>query len=362
VTGRMRLTVRISSSPTSADGRFSPEAFIDRVEQADAYGFDRISVGDTQLNNLECFSSLTLAALHTRSAWVGPGVTNVVTRDVGVMANTLATLDVISGGRVFCLIARGDGAVRNAGLRPATVNQLRDYYLALRDLLHTGRAHFGEREVRLPWAGRLDRAVPVYIVAEGPRMLRLAGEVADGVFVGSGLTPEVVRHTLATIESGAQSAGRTLDDLDIWWDTRSGIAPTHADALERARESLASIGNHAFRGGLDGKHVPAELHERLGDYQRRFDYAEKGTSAQNGPLMDELGLTDYFVERFGVVGTPDEVVDRLNHLHDIGVNQVSLASHDRGLAGVPGSLELLGEQVLPRLHGKTAPQREEVRR
>jgi 5,10-methylenetetrahydromethanopterin reductase len=345
----MRVTIRISAPPTQRDGRFSADGFIERVRSADAYGFDRISVGDTQLNNLECFTALTLAAVNTERVQLGPGVTNAVTRDVGVMANTLASLDVVSGGRMFCLIARGDGAVRNAGLAPASVAQMRDYFLALRELLHTGRGRFGEREVRLPWAGRLERAVPLYLVAEGPRMLRMAGEIADGVFVGSGLTPEVVAETRARISEGAAAAGRDLSEIDIWWDTRSGIAPTQADALERARESLASVGNHAFHGGFEGKHVPEQLHDKLRDYQKRFDYSEKGTSAQNGPLMDELGLTDYFVERFGVVGTPEQVVARLQQLEAIGVNQVSLASHDRGLKGVPGSLELLGEQVLPAL-------------
>lgn len=345
----MRITVRISAPLTVRDGKLSAHEFIDRVRRADDYGVDRISVGDTQLNNLECFTALGLAAAHTTRAHLGPGVTNAVTRDVGVMANTLASLDVISGGRMFCLIARGDGAVRNAGLRPATVAGMRDYFLALRDLLHDGKATFGERTVRLPWAGKLDRAVPLYMVAEGPRMLRMAGEIADGVFVGSGLTPEVVAETLTTIEAGARSGGRELDDLDIWWDTRSGIAPTHSGALHRAKESLASVGNHAFRDGFAGKHVPEELHDRLRAYQGRFDYAKKGTSAQNSPLMDELGLTDYFVERFGVVGTPDEFVARLRRLYAIGVRQVSLATHDRGLAGVPGSLDLIGEHVLPRL-------------
>jgi 5,10-methylenetetrahydromethanopterin reductase len=344
-----RVTVRISAPVTTRDGRPSADEFVDRVRRADAYGVDRISVGDTQLNNLECFTALGIAAAHTRTAWLGPGVTNAVTRDVGVMANTLASLDVVSGGRMFCLIARGDGAVRNAGLRPASVAGMRDYFLALRELLHTGQATYGDRTVRLPWAGKVERAVPLYMVAEGPRMLRMAGEIADGVFVGSGLTPEVVAQTRATIEAGARAGGRELVDLDIWWDTRSGIAPTHDDALHRAKESLASVGNHAFRGGFAGKGVPDEWHDRLRAYQERFDYSKKGTSAQNSPLMDELGLTDYFVERFGVVGTPDEFVARLEGLRAIGVTQVSLATHDRGLPGVPGSLDLIGEQVLPRL-------------
>lgn len=344
----MRVTIRVSAPPTKGPDGFSAEGFKERIRQADGYGFDRISVGDTQLNNLECFAALNLAATESSRALLGPGVTNAVTRDVGVMANALASLDVISGGRAFCLIARGDGAVRNAGLKPATVAEMRAYFLALKSLLSTGQATLGDRTIRLPWVGKHTRAVPLYLVAEGPRMLRMAGEIADGVFVGAGLTEVVVRESLDTIAAGAQDAGRTLDDLDIWWDTRSGIGQTWEEAFHRAKESVASIGNHAFRAGFEGKHVPEELHGVLREYAARFDYSEKGTSAQNGPLMEELGLSDYFVDRFGVVGTPEQIVERLRGLEKIGVTQISMASHDRGIDG-PGSIELLGEQVLPHL-------------
>jgi 5,10-methylenetetrahydromethanopterin reductase len=343
----MRVTIRISAPLDWTGGQASIDNFTARVRRADELGFDRISVGDTQLRNLECFAALGVIAASTSRALLGPGVTNPVTRDVGVMANSLASLDVLSRGRAFCLIGRGDGAVRNAGLRPATFDQARAYFTALRDLLHTGHARFGEREVRLPWVAKLEHKVPLYLVAEGPRMMRLAGEIADGVFVGAGLTPEVIQATKDNIAAGARAAGRDPATLDIWWDTRSGIALTREDALTRAKESLASAGNHAFRSGLEGKFVPVELHERLGEYQKRFDYAEKGTSAQNGPLMDELGLTDYFTERFGVVGTPAEVTERLRQLERMGVRQVSMASHNRGLKGVPDSVELIGTQVLP---------------
>jgi 5,10-methylenetetrahydromethanopterin reductase len=345
----MKITVRISAPPTFADGIASPRAFADRIRRADEYGFDRISVGDTQLNNLECFTALGVAAHNSTKALLGPGVTNPVTRDVGVMANTLASLDAVSGGRMFCLIARGDGAVHNAGLKPASVDRMREYFTGLRDLLHTGIAKVGSRTVRLPWAGRHEHKVPLYLVAEGPRMLRMAGEIADGVFVGAGLTPEVITDTLARIGEGAAVAGRSVADLDIWWDTRSGIALTRDDAMHRARESLASVGNHVFRTGFEGKHAPEELHDRLRGYAQRFDYSEKGTSAQNGPLMDELGLTDYFEERFGVIGTPEQVVDRLRQLEKLGVTQISMATHDRGLKGVPDSVTLLGEHVLPQV-------------
>ncbi len=60
--------------------------------------------------------------------------------------------------------------------------------------------------------------------------------------------------------------------------------------------------------------------------------------------MDELGLTDYFLRRFGVVGTADEIVDRLVELNARGVGQVNLHAWD--LAGV----RILGEQVFPRVN------------
>ena len=129
-------------SPAHFDGRRLLGFRIRRL--ADKYGFDRVSVGDTQLNNLECFTALTVAAVHSERVHLGPGVTNPVTRDLGVMANVLSSLQVVSGGRAFCLMARGDGAVRNAGLGPASVTQMRGYLVALRELLHTGLAHFGE--------------------------------------------------------------------------------------------------------------------------------------------------------------------------------------------------------------------------
>lgn len=181
--------------------------------------------------------------------------------------NTLASLDVVSGGRAFCLIGRGDGAVRNAGLRPATVSEMRVYLIALRELLATGTTRIADRTVRLPWAARHGRPVPVYLVAEGPRMLRLGDEAADGVFVGAGLLPEIVRETIETIHDGARSVGRDPSSVDVWWRTRSGLAPTREAALERARESVASAGSHAFLSG-SFQHVPEELHDRCGTTTR----------------------------------------------------------------------------------------------
>lgn len=337
----MRIGTHILPRTQATGSGLSADWFGDMVRRADEFGFARISTADSQLDNLECFTSLTFIAMITRRADIGPQVTNPVTRDVGVLANALASLDVFSGGRAYMVMGRGDGAVYNAGLRPATVDHIHQYFVALQELLEEGVTTYEAREVRLPWAPRRGRKLPLYLAAEGPRMLKLAGAIADGVYVGAGLTPEIVRDSLERIHAGAREAGRDPSEVDIWWGTRSAIAPTRDEALARAKESLASAGNHALRGGFAGKHIPPEIEPRLRLYHERFDYSQKGRRTQNAPLMEELALTDYFLQRFGVVGTPEEVVDRLQELRALGIEQINLGAHD------PDVLELIGEKIIP---------------
>ena len=118
--------------------------------------------------------------------------------------------------------------------------------------------------------------------------------------------------------------------------------------MELSLTSLASMGNHALRGGdYVTKKVPPELHDRLRRYHKGFDYDVKGVKyegakhGKNIALMEDLGLTDYFLDRFGVVGTPGDIVDRLHYLETLGVEQIGIAVHRLH------DLRLLGEKVLP---------------
>ena len=81
------------------------------------------------------FTTLTLMALNSEKAEIGPRVTNPVTREPSVMASAIASLEIISQGRAVLGIGRGDSAVHNIGLKPASVEATRDYILAVRELL-----------------------------------------------------------------------------------------------------------------------------------------------------------------------------------------------------------------------------------
>ena len=339
----MRFGLHINARPEETPEGPSMRGFAETVRRADDYGFSRLMSSDAQGNSLESLSAHVYMATLTQHAELGPHVTNPVTRDPGVMAAGLASIDVISGGRAFLTLGRGDGAVYNAGLKPATVAETADYFNAVRGLLEEGEAQYRGRRVLLPWPRNPERKIPLYLVAEGPRMLRLAGAIADGVYVGTGLTQDVVSHTLETIAAGAVEAGRDPDDLDVWWDCRFAVASTTDEAVTAAREGLSSVGNHALRGGFQGKNIPPELEGRLREYHHRYDYAVKGSGGGNPAVMDELGLATYFLDRFGVVGTPEEVRQRLRDLDARGVHQITIQ------ARTPAMVDVFAQEIMPGL-------------
>jgi 5,10-methylenetetrahydromethanopterin reductase len=345
----MRVTLVLIVRPDRGAGGGTDLAWFDELlAHVDRYDIERIAVGDVQGNHLELFSALGYAAARTARVGLGPHVTNVVTRDVGVIAAAAASLDAVSRGRAFFVLSRGDGVTRNLDMRPSTVDELRQGLVAIRDLLYDGQASYRGRNIRLSWPDVPGPRVPLYTTPAGPKMLAMSAAVCDGVYLGTGCTPNEVDGALATI-----SAAERDTPLDVWWVTRAGIGETYEQAWSIASEGISSMGNHSLRGDYGERGVPEELRPALREYHRRYSYAAKNPGAHGGrsgrsqpsnvDLMAELGLTSYFLDRFGIVGTPDQVVDRIRELERRGVHSIEL------LANSLRELELIGEHVLPRL-------------
>lgn len=329
--------------------RQSLDAFVDAVKRADRYGFARLGTGDTQWHTMECFTALTLMALNSEKVEIGPRVTNPVTREPSVMASAIASLEIISQGRAVLGIGRGDSAVHNIGLKPATVEATRDYILAVRELLEKGETIFQGRHNRFNWPRPpARRRIPICITAEGPRMLRLAGEIGDQVLIGTGLTQEIVEASLNELHEGARQAGRDPAELEIWWAARLSIAEMRDQALRNVMASVASAGNHALRAGLAGKHVPENLKDNIRRFYQEYDYAQHGVkTGKNARLVEQLGLTEYFLDRFAVAGSPVDIVERIRSLARMGLSNLWMSSPGDGVT----PLDLMGTEVLPRLNG-----------
>ncbi|MBI2867159.1 MAG: LLM class flavin-dependent oxidoreductase [Chloroflexi bacterium] len=318
------------------------------VHLAEDAGLAQLAVGDIQTRCLECYVHLTMIALNTSRVRLGPLISNPTTRHPGVVASGFASLQRLSNGRAFLGISTGNSALRNLGLPAARLEDMREHIRVFRELVKSGASQHQGRKCVLPWVPQVvPQGVPVYIAANGPKSMRLAGEIADGVIMGGGVTQDVVEQALTYVEDGARSAGRTLDDIDIWFQSDMNIAETDQKAVDQMKNILVGIASRNFRFTFEGKGVPKSLERSIRAMEKEYQYAEHVTdTAGNERLLDKYGLTEFFADRWLVAGTVDTVVKKLKRLESYGIKQVHIP------ALVPDPFKLLTQlrdQVMPRL-------------
>lgn len=292
---------------------------------AEELGFDYIGIPDSQSLFQELYVSLSVVAQATKRVQFGPAVTNPLTRHPAVTASAIASINEMSGGRAFLGIGTGDSAVLNLELRPARLNQLRDYVEAVRAVL-SGQTH--EYQGRQIHVRRSQTALPIMISAEGPRTLTMAGAIADIVLVHTGLTPEVLSESISRIREGEQSAGKGKGSTAVWAFAKCNIADIREKAIGEIKMALAASGHHAFRFTLDGKQVPDELKEPIAVLRREYVPAQHEQLGQtrNATLSDELDLTDYLAERFAVIGTPEECREKTRAIQQAGIDALLITA------------------------------------
>jgi len=313
---------------------------------AEAVGFALVGVADSQSVFREMYATMALCAQATQRVSIGPTVTNPITRHPAVAASGIATIDEIAPGRAIFGIGSGDSAILNLAEHPATLADLRAYVEAVR-ALHTRReTEWRGRTARLTWA---PRPVPIYLSAEGPRTLELAGEIADGVIVNVGLEPALVRDAVAHVHAGARRAGRDPAAVDLWTMVRANVTDDVAAGVDEIRMELASNAHHVFRFTLEGKHVPGALADAIRRVQKGYQPAahEALGASPNARLLEaEPALRAYLAERFAVVGPAEACAEKLRGVVAAGIDGLLVTGF---VAERQRLIRALGEQVLPRL-------------
>lgn len=183
----------------------------DFIAGCEAAGFSGVGVHDHQHSGRDVYLTLALAAERTSKITLYPATTNPVTRHPMVTASLAHTLEEIAPGRIRLTVGPGYLAVMNIGHAKATLKTMREAILNIRRLLRGESVNFNGFETRLRNVS--ERPTPVYMTASGPRMMELAGEVADGALMLVGLHPRAVAAARRRLEIGAQRAGRDLKDF-----------------------------------------------------------------------------------------------------------------------------------------------------
>ncbi|MCX5440594.1 MULTISPECIES: TIGR03842 family LLM class F420-dependent oxidoreductase [unclassified Streptomyces] len=301
------------------------------MQRAEREGFTHGWTFDSAVLWQEPFVIYSRILAETSHLTVGPMVTNPGTRTWEVTASTFATLNDMYGNRTICGIGRGDSAMRVAGRKPNTLARISEAMKVIRALGRGDEADLGGTVIRFPWV-RDGAQLPVWMAAYGPKALKMAGEEADG-FILQLADPYLTQYMIKAVRDAAAAAGRDPSEVKICVAAPAYVtADDSPEALAHAREECrwfgGMVGNHVAdlvtKYGEHSSMVPDELTDYI-KARQGYDYAHHGRTGN----PDTAFVPDEIVDRFCIIGTAQDHVEKLRALRDLGVDQFALyAMHD----------------------------------
>jgi probable F420-dependent oxidoreductase len=277
-------------------GRSLPQA-IERVKLAESLGYESVYV--THIAGRESLTVLTAYAMSTATIRVGSGVVPIYTRTPATMAQTAATIDELSDGRLTLGVGvshRPVVEVWHGQTIDKPVAEMREYLSIVRAILRGEQPPNGSKwQTGFRLAGIDPRpAIPIYIAGLSPAMLRLAGEVADGVILWL-CNPGYIRDVVVPeVTTGRARAGLSLDGFDIVAAVPSALTSDPADAYAAMRMDLVPyFGLPFYRAMLERSGFAADI--------EAFDAA--------GGDLDRMraAISDSFLDALTAIGDEDAV-------------------------------------------------------
>lgn len=300
------------------------ERLVSLVRQLDASGFGHAWLFDNPIAAMEPYSLLGLCAEASTRVRLGTCVTNPLSRHPVVTASALATLNLVSDGRMSLGIGRGDSAVRLVGGQPSSLSAFVSSTMTIRTLVEGGTAVVAGVPVQLPWA--TPHPLPVWIAGYGPRILEVAAQIGDGVILQLG-DPVLLRVMIRHLRACEAAAGRPAGIVKVMV-----AVPAHVGRIE---------------DGIDRTvWYPQFLRHHLELVVERWA-AElpDGYAARYLAADDERSMRDE-ARRTCLVGDADDHLERIDALRAIGADQVNLYLMDAGQEEV---IDAYQRDILPRV-------------
>ena len=283
---------------------------------AEGAGYDSLWVTERYFHE-ETFSLLGFLAAATRDIKLGLGVANPYTRNPALLAMASATLDRISGGRFLLGLGRSERFVIRDRMGIAYSNPLSTIEEAIsiiRDLLAGRRVTSTDGRFRLGNVHLETKPVqtnlPIYLAAIGPKALRLAGAIADGVLLNAYTPTSYVRYAVAEIRKAALEAGRDPDSIDI--------ACMLVVRLNEDPESIWPSLKHRIVRLLEEPHVGEILLEKGGFDPSILEPLRAAAQKDGGEGAIDF-VSDEMVDSFYLVGGASRCKERIAEYREAGV-------------------------------------------
>ncbi len=341
------------STPALGLNRFdwrSPMTFATDVARAEGLGWGWALIPASSMMIGDPYVHLAFAAQQTERIGLGVLLDNPIVRHPAVLASSIATVAGLAPERTQLTLGVGDTAVRLIGEKPARVATLEKATQTIQTLLRGERVDFGA-----PRTARLRHAqpVPVWIAAGGPRTLRMAGRVADGVFIRVGLHQANLQASYAQVCAGAEEAGRDPDSIKIGLIFHVVLDDDAERAALMARSMAAGyyeyspmlFDNAGFEwNGPDCEELKKQVWP---DFHHHPDLEQSGRVVQF--------LPDEVADAFCAHGSATDVARQLSAALAQGVPCDILVPHPlptpRHDAPRPDYMERFANEVMPRIVG-----------
>jgi probable F420-dependent oxidoreductase len=293
------------------------ERIISLTRQAERAGFEYGWIFDSHVLWKEPYPLLTVMATNTERMRLGTCVTNPATRDLTVTASLFATLNLISGGRMELGIGRGDSSRRVLGKKPVSWSQLEAAVKEFRDLTSGKEVQHDGQPTRLTWASGAPR---VWVAGYGPKVLRMAGRVADGIILQFA-DPALISWCMSFVKEGARAAGRDASRIQVMAAAPVWVSDDLGIARERVRWFPALVSNHVM--DLIRQYKREDLPPALTSYvedRGHYDYQHHcEVESDNADFV-----SDEVVDRFCVLGNVEAHRKKLRELATAGVTQFNI--------------------------------------
>jgi alkanesulfonate monooxygenase SsuD/methylene tetrahydromethanopterin reductase-like flavin-dependent oxidoreductase (luciferase family) len=287
---------------------------IERVKLAESLGYASVYV--THIAGRESLTVLTAYALSTSSIRVGTGVVPIYTRTPATMAQTAATIDELSGGRLTLGLGISHRPVVEGWHGQSIdhpVAEMREYAAIVRAIVRGEDPPSGEKwQTGFRLFGLDPRPqLPIYIAALSPAMLRLAGEIADGVLLWL-CNPRYIREVvIPEVRSGRERAGLTLEGFDIVPAVPGALTDDRATVYAAMRRDLQTYFSLPFyRAMIERTGFGADI--------AAYDAAGGDIEAM------QTAISDAFLDELTAVGGQSEVLGGMERYREAGATSPCL--------------------------------------
>ena len=313
----------------------SIERGVERVRLVDGLGFDAVYV--THIAQRDSLTVLMAYAAASKRVRLGTGVLPIFSRTPVSTAQTAATIDEYSGGRmVLGLGVSHQVTVENwfDSRIEKPVAQMREYVGIVRAILRGETPPRGEFfNTRFAFMGYGPYPdLPIYVAALSPNMLRLAGEIADGVMLWL-CNPDYIRDVvLPAVAEGRDRAGKGMDGFDVVPAVPVALAEDREAALASMRQDLIPYASLPFyRAMLKRSGFEADL--------AAFD---EGMAAGD-PERAKAGLSEALLDSLAGIGDAEQVRAAVTRYRDAGATSPCVGGIPR--TDFDGALEAVAELI-----------------